>query len=178
MHDPAVNLAEPHHDAEELLPWYATGQLDGEDLSLVEQHLSNCAHCRRQLAFERGMVDEFARLSPEIDSGWTRLRQRVEAPHRRETPWARLGNQAIELWHSLNRPAIATLAFAQLAFVVVVGALFLSLGKPDYRALPRPNRRTPSSCSGQTRAKPICGNCCNRTAPRWLAARRQLAPIS
>ena len=28
-----------------------------------------------------------------------------------------------------------TLAFAQLAFVVVVGALFLSLGKPDYRAL-------------------------------------------
>ena len=51
MHDPAVNLAEPHHDAEELLPWYATGQLDGEDLSLVEQHLSNCAHCRRQLAF-------------------------------------------------------------------------------------------------------------------------------
>ena len=135
MHDPAVNLAEPHHDAEELIPWYATGQLDGEDLSLVEQHLSNCAHCRRQLAFERGMVDEFARLSPEIDSGWTRLRQRVEAPHRRETPWARLGNQAIELWHSLNRPAIATLAFAQLAFVVVVGALFLSLGKPDYRAL-------------------------------------------
>ena len=39
MHNPARNLAEPHHDAEQLLPWFATGQLEGEDVALVEQQM-------------------------------------------------------------------------------------------------------------------------------------------
>lgn len=135
MQDPALNLAEPHHDAEELLPWYLTGQLDGDDLALVEHHLSSCAHCRRQLAVERRMIAEFAQLTPEIDSGWARLRQRVDVPQRRERLWDSLCGQAAELWQTLSRPAIATLAVAQLAFVVGAGVLLLSLSRPDYRAL-------------------------------------------
>ena len=135
MHDPALNLAEPHHDAEELLPWYATGQLDDHDVALVEHHLSSCAHCRRRLAVERRMIDEFDQLSPEIDSGWARLRQRIEVRQPRESLWNKLRGQAAELWQGLSRPAIATLAVAQLAFVVAAGAILLSLSRPDYRAL-------------------------------------------
>ena len=135
MHDPALNLAEPHHDAEQLLPWYATGQLDDHDLALVEQHLSSCAHCRRRLADERRMIDEFAQLSPQVDSGWARLRQRLDVPKRGYGLWDRLSAQAAELWQTLSRPAIATLAVAQLAFVVAAGVLLLSLTRPDYRAL-------------------------------------------
>ena len=48
-----------HREAEELLPWYATGQLDADDRALVEAHLSSCAHCQRQLQAERRMIDEF-----------------------------------------------------------------------------------------------------------------------
>jgi hypothetical protein len=38
-------------------------------------------------------------------------------------------------WDLLRRPAVATLAAAQLAFVVLAGGAFLSLSKPEYRAL-------------------------------------------
>ena len=135
MQDPTLSRAQPHHDAEELIPWYLTGQLDDEDLAMVEHHLSSCAHCRRQLAAERRMIDEFAQLSPQIDSGWARLRQRIDVPQARERLWDKLRGQAAELWESLSRPAIATLAVAQLAFVVAAGAILLSLGQPDYRTL-------------------------------------------
>jgi anti-sigma factor RsiW len=57
MPNPIPSGAEPHDQAEELLPWYVTGQLDADDRALVEQHLSSCPHCRRQLAVERRMVD-------------------------------------------------------------------------------------------------------------------------
>jgi len=135
MQDPTLSRAQPHHDAEELIPWYLTGQLDDEDLAMVEHHLSSCAHCRRQLAAERRMIDEFAQLSPQIDSGWARLRQRIDVPQPRERLWDKLRGQAAELWESLSRPAIATLAVAQLAFVVAAGAILLSLSQPDYRTL-------------------------------------------
>jgi len=135
MQDPTLSRAQPHHDAEELIPWYLTGQLDDEDLAMVEHHLSSCAHCRRQLAAERRMIDEFAQLSPQIDSGWARLRQRIDVPQPRERLWDKLRGQAAELWESLSRPAIAPLAVAQLAFVVAAGAILLSLGQPDYRTL-------------------------------------------
>lgn len=127
----------PHHEAEELLPWYATGQLEGVELATVEHHLSSCAHCRRQLAFERRMIDEFAELTPEIDNGWARLKQRLEPQRPQPGPslWGKAANDAAALWHSLSRPAVAAIAFAQLAFVVIAGALLLSLSQPAYRAL-------------------------------------------
>jgi len=138
MPEPIQTEITPHHDAEELLPWYATGQLEGDELAFVEQHLSSCAHCRRQLAFERRMVDEFVGLTPEIDAGWERLRKRIQ-PQQRATPresfWDKVANDTAALWQALSRPAVATLAVAQLAFVAVAGAILLSLSQPSYRAL-------------------------------------------
>ena len=134
----------PHHDAEELLPWYATGQLEGDELALVERHLSGCAYCRRQLAFERRMVDEFAAMTPEVDSGWARLKQRLEAPVPQETQvvvvprerWRdKVANDSAVLWQTFSRPAIATLAAAQVAFVGIAGTLLYSLSQPSYQAL-------------------------------------------
>src|SRR6185503_11422459 len=49
----------PHHD--ELLPAYALGALDGEDLHELETHLaSGCADCRGQLALWQGDLEELA----------------------------------------------------------------------------------------------------------------------
>jgi hypothetical protein len=143
MIDPIQTETAPHHDAEELLPWYATGQLEGPELALVEEHLSGCAHCRRQLAFERRMVDEFAELTPEVDSGWARLKQRLEAPaapvrqasRRRESWWDKAARDAASVWQTFTRPAVAAIAFAQLAILVVAGSVLFSLSQPSYRAL-------------------------------------------
>jgi anti-sigma factor RsiW len=123
---------QPHDEAEELLPWYATGQLDPEQRALVEQHLLTCAHCERQLALERLLIDQFREMAPEVESGWARLRARIDAPAparpRRPSPLA-------EFWAFLSRPAVAGFAAAQLAFVIVAGATLVSLSRPDYHAL-------------------------------------------
>src|SRR5215210_1164906 len=121
-----------HDEAEALLPWYATGQLDQVDRALVEKHLPTCGQCQRQLAFEHGMVDEFQAFSPETDAGWARLRRRLAPP---ETWHQRLVREGAQAWRQLSRPGVAALAFAQVAFVVVAGGLLLWLSQPSYRAL-------------------------------------------
>src|SRR5262245_8149433 len=103
-----------HDEAEELLPWYATGQLDATDRALVEKHLASCARCQRQLRAEHVLIDEFQVFTPEIDSGWARLRGRVEAQRPRRPA---IRDIAGEFWHALTRPVVATLAAAQVAFV-------------------------------------------------------------
>src|SRR5438477_4021435 len=80
MAGPNLTEREPHSEAEELLPWYASGQLDEADRATVDAHLSSCAYCRQQLALERQLINEFQALTPEVESGWARLRNRIEAP--------------------------------------------------------------------------------------------------
>ena len=122
----------PHQEAEELLPWYATGQLDAEEEAIVEQHLSSCAHCRRQLAFEHRMVDEFAVSSPEADEGWERLKRRL---HDQPTEARRRSRFRNSIRTTFTRPAFAAIAAAQLAFLAIAGTLLFSLSQPSYRAL-------------------------------------------
>jgi anti-sigma-K factor RskA len=120
-----------HEEAEALLPWYATGQLEPADRALVERHLESCAECQRQLQGERMLIDEFQTLTPEIDTSWARLRSRIEPRQHRKPQW----RQAVgEFWQLLNRPAVVALAAAQLAFVLA-GTLALSLSRPTYYAL-------------------------------------------
>lgn len=144
MPSPIENEIQPHHDAEELLPWYVTGQLEGDDLAFIENHVSSCAHCRRQLAFERQMVEEFAGLTPEIDTGWARLKERLKAPgpiaSTERAPvrqgWLNgIASDAAAFWQTLTRPAVAALATAQIGFVAIAGTILFSLSQPSYRAL-------------------------------------------
>jgi hypothetical protein len=139
MADPNLTERSAHDEAEELLPWYATGQLDEADRALVDAHLSSCAYCRHQLALERRLIDEFQAMSPEVESGWERLRSRIAAPAAAPLPPVRrrpaAPNIIEQLWATLSRPAVATLAVAQLAFVILAGSVLLSLSRPSYRAL-------------------------------------------
>jgi anti-sigma factor RsiW len=145
MTDPTLTDDQPHDEAEALLPWYATGQLDPHERARVERHLESCVHCQRQLAVERRLVDEFQTLTPEIDSGWARLRARLEPP--RSATRARPKFVAVlgDLWTIFSRPAVATLAVAQLAFVVVAVGLLFSLSRTRYQALSAP--AAPSSAN-------------------------------
>lgn len=135
MPDPIPTDDQPHDEAEALLPWYSTGQLDAADRARVEHHLATCARCQRQLTVERRLIDEFQRLTPEVDSGWARLRGQLE-PTRRQSP--KLSRPLARFWAVLNRPAVAAFAVAQLAFVVVAGAVLLTLGRTPYQTLSAP----------------------------------------
>ena len=127
---------EPHDQAEELLPWYATGQLDPADRMLVESHLSSCARCQRQLGVERQLIDEFHLLEPRIDTGWALMRARVAPQTARPS---RIPSAIRDVWALLRRPAVATLAVAQIAFLIMAGTVLMSLSRPSYRALGSPS---------------------------------------
>lgn len=135
MAGPNLTERAPHDEAEELLPWYANGQLDETDRAKVDSHLSACAHCRQQLALERQLIAEFQAMTPEIESGWARLRNRIEAPTPVRTFRPRPISPIGGTWAFLSRPAVAALVAAQLAFVVIAGATLLSLTRPVYHTL-------------------------------------------
>lgn len=127
-----LTSTQPHDEAEELLPWYATGQLDAADRVKVEAHLSSCTECQQQLATERRLVREFRALTPEVESGWSRLRSRIESPLPARPPRP---NFLEQFWATLSRPAVATFALAQVAFLVIAGGTLLSLSRPAYHVL-------------------------------------------
>ena len=78
------------HD--ELIPAYAAGALDGDELRELEAHLAaGCAECARQLALWQGDVEEIAASLPAIEpSALTReriLQQAGVRPARRVPPF-------------------------------------------------------------------------------------------
>jgi anti-sigma factor RsiW len=97
----------PHRETDALLPWYVNGTLEGDELTRTEQHLRECARCRREVellrqvqlackiaAPARDATASLQRLRRRIDGGWwhgplgTHLRQFL-APWRRAPGWAR-----------------------------------------------------------------------------------------
>jgi anti-sigma factor RsiW len=127
--------ADAHEDTEELLPWYATGQLDAADRERVELHLSGCARCQRQLKAERRLVDEFRSMTPEVDFGWARLRSRIEGPERRRSNWFA---RVVADLRQLSRPAVTALATVVVAMTGSAALLLASLNQPAYEALGSP----------------------------------------
>lgn len=71
----------PDCEAELLLPWYATGQLDGDEHARVAAHLAGCASCREALRVERRMAEAVGDLAEPGEHGWEGMRARLtEAP--------------------------------------------------------------------------------------------------
>jgi hypothetical protein len=134
MEDKLQSVDRPHHQAEELLPWYAAGQLNAAERLVVEEHLSSCANCRGQLTIERRLIQEFRSLEPQIEAGWARLRDRIEPSRRHRKGRPRF---AAPIW--IRHPAIAALAAAQFAFMVLGAGLLLWLSRPTYHTLGSPS---------------------------------------
>lgn len=61
-------MASPHSTSiEDLLPAYALGALDGEDLRELEEHLAGgCEECRRQLGLWQGDLEALAEFVPPV----------------------------------------------------------------------------------------------------------------
>lgn len=68
-----------HRRAQDLLPWYATGRLDAAEHEEVRAHLETCADCQAALRTEQRLEAEVARLPLDVERGWARMRERLEA---------------------------------------------------------------------------------------------------
>jgi anti-sigma factor RsiW len=119
----------PHDEAEALLPWYATGQLEERDRAIVENHLQGCVQCQQQLFVERRIVDEFGTLVPQVENGWAKLRSSIGAPAQRTPP--PLLQPLVEMWRSATRPPVMGLVAAQAVFLLITGSVFISLQRPQ-----------------------------------------------
>lgn len=96
--------ADEHAQVQALLPWYARGQLEADEMSHVRQHLQSCERCRVELAAEPAVQTLMGAALPaapgDADRGFARLRARLEpretARPARWMPWA-LGLQGAAL---------------------------------------------------------------------------------
>ncbi len=128
---------DPHKLTQQLLPWYANGTLDAEEMVAVEAHLEGCAECRAELESERALGAMVASVPSDVERGWAALRGRIESerPQRRAGAWRVPG----ALW---RRPVPMGWAItAQAAcLMLVVGVVSVAALQPHplYRALGAP----------------------------------------
>jgi hypothetical protein len=126
-----------HDDAQRLLPWYVSGELDATDFALVEGHLAECAECRADLRSEQSLMAEVEAL-PQAVHDWVDrpLRPPVAAVSPRRPIWAPLAG----LWQTVTRPISLGWALAgQAAIVAAAFAVVPYLSRPAvYQALSAP----------------------------------------
>ncbi|TMH14794.1 MAG: hypothetical protein E6H68_10445 [Betaproteobacteria bacterium] len=123
-----------HKVADVLLPWFVNGTLDKDELAFVEQHLSECVRCQREVQWLRELraacVDGEA--APGASAVFRNLRRQLDEPRTGRGKVASLS----KLWRrapSWSRWAMA----AQLAAIVALGAVLLPStdGLVPYRTL-------------------------------------------
>lgn len=119
-----------HEQTQTLLPWYVSGELDGEDLGMVEAHLRECAECRAEFRLEHRLGQAVAGLPFDAELGWTEIRSRIAAQQDRQG----LEGLVRRAFSSGGRTGWAIAA--QVVLVVGAIALLLPLTRPaDYHAL-------------------------------------------
>jgi anti-sigma factor RsiW len=127
-----------HDDAQRLLPWYVSGELDATDFAVVDGHLAECAECRADLQWEQSLMAEVEALPQPAADDWAALPVRPPvtalSPHR--PIWASLA----DLWHAATRPVSLGWALAgQAAIVAAAFAVVPFLSRPAmYQALSAP----------------------------------------
>lgn len=133
-----------HREAWELIPWYVNGSLDGGDLERLEEHLSVCDTCRREVAFEERWAREI-RASEELvytpERAFAELRGRLAAP-RSAGSGATSGRgmtSRTSWWRRATGSGSTALRVAVLAqaaaIVALVGVLWLQPTAPRFRTV-------------------------------------------
>jgi anti-sigma-K factor RskA len=105
--------AATHKVADVLLPWFVNGTLEDEERALVEQHLSQCERCRREVEWLQELHAACAGVSTAVPHLRERLMRRTTSgiAGRFQARWQRA--------HSWSRAVMA----AQLAAILVLGAV-------------------------------------------------------
>jgi hypothetical protein len=108
-----------HRTTLDLLPWYANGTLEGEERARVEEHLSACLPCRRELEAQRALQSALSQLppDPELDKALARMHARLDATQR-----GSLHALMRHLWHG-SHPWLRGALALQLVLIVSLAAV-------------------------------------------------------
>ncbi len=117
--------ADNHLQILQILPWYATGQLDESDRAEVQAHLAVCPECQAEVRFQRRLDAEIEALPTGIDQGWDGMKLRLEAERPRRAAW-RLDGRAGPAW--LGWAAALLLAVGWLLIPQTSPAVYHVLG--------------------------------------------------
>jgi len=69
-----------HQAIQELLPWYVTGTLDGDELAQVQEHLNGCKQCQSDVDWQRTLraaVNLPDQAVPDVEQALARLRPQL-----------------------------------------------------------------------------------------------------
>lgn len=102
-----------HPDAQRLLPWYVTGQLDPSEREAVDAHLADCGECQHELQEERRLRGAISTLQLDLDTVWTEDRDPKQHPPRISVP-SRFGPRVLG-WFLAGQCAVALLLMLLLA---------------------------------------------------------------
>jgi anti-sigma factor RsiW len=127
-----------HYQAQLVLPWYASGKLEGEDKARFEAHLASCPDCQAELVHERRLQTEVADLPADLEHAWATMRRRIEETPRRRLVerLALIGKRASGAWRG-SGPWLGWASAAALALAFVVAPMIRpGVAKPPaYHAL-------------------------------------------
>lgn len=89
-----------HRAADAVLPWFVNGTLEGNELAFVEQHLRECARCRREIDLLKQLriactIDEPV---PDATPAYRRLSERIGGGRRLSALADRLRG-LLRRWH-------------------------------------------------------------------------------
>src|SRR3569623_1499316 len=140
-----ISLPEDVHlETRLLLPWYATGKIDGADKVIVETHLAECEACRAELESDRALRRKVEEVATEPAQSWDALAARLSAatPSAQALPPVAARRRSRRVWATVAGAAAkpSTLRWAvaaQLVLVVALGSMLAAKPEPrgEYRAL-------------------------------------------
>lgn len=116
-----------HEQAQILLPWYVSGQLEGEELAQVEAHLRDCAECRAEFRLEQRLEQAVSSLPFDAELGWAEVRGRIVARDDRPGVMAAIRRTLVP-----GRRSGWAIA-AQFALVIAAIGMLLPLSQPQPR---------------------------------------------
>ncbi|MFC5743534.1 zf-HC2 domain-containing protein [Dyella tabacisoli] len=126
-----------HVEVERLLPWLVNGTLQDNERALVEQHLAECAQCRREAEWQRTLQsahDAEADTDADATQAWQRMRRRVEEERvGRRAAVSKTGTHGWGRRRSWWRWAVAV----QASVILMLGVMLIQRNPPVavYRTL-------------------------------------------
>lgn len=119
-----------HQRTLELLPWFVNATLAPAEHSALEQHVADCASCRRELDAIRQLSDAYltSEVPLDVDRAFERLRPQLVPQNRRTGTLGSARTPRRPGWDILIGCALA----AQLGIIVALGwALFVVQPAPS-----------------------------------------------
>lgn len=124
-----------HQVAFELLPWFVNGTLDQAERAAVEQHLHECAACRRELDWLRQLSSAYVQSEPVVDSGRAFARIAPRLQPRDAGGKASSLSRRLRSMLSGNAPWLRFAVAMQLGVIVALAWTVASRGPPSYHGL-------------------------------------------